>query len=142
MKFSDQVVFCLLTAGRKTQLFCHTLTQPGKGLLEVPSKLAGRGGTTGKVTLISHDESSDSTPNPRCYDPKKELRENRWYPDSTCRVYIGAIKTLTVFTHFLLGLIVFQFMPGCSNVAECTPRSICPYWPPGVLQASCPNWPP
>ena len=32
-------------------------------------------------------------------------------PNCACRVYIGAITTLTVFTHFLLGLIEFQFMP-------------------------------
>ena len=49
--------------------------------------------------------------NPRCYDLKEELRENRRYPNCARRVYIGAIRTLTVFTHFLLGLIEFQFIP-------------------------------
>ena len=54
--------------------------------------------------------------NPRCYDPKEELRENRRCPNCACRVYIGAIKTLTVFTHFLLRLIAFQFNIGVIGV--------------------------
>ena len=36
------------------------------------------------------------------------MHENRQCPNCACRVYIGAIKTLTVLTHFLLR-IAFQF---------------------------------
>ena len=53
-----------------------------------------------KTSLVMH--------NPSCYDPKEELCENCRCPNCACRVYIGAIKTLTL-TYLLLGLIEFQF---------------------------------
>ena len=66
------------------------------------------------------------------WSQKEELRENRRCPNCACRVYIGAIKTLTVFTHFLLGLIEFQFRCWWSNR-----YSPCVSSPPYNTAAAC-----
>ena len=39
MKLGETVAFCIPTAGRRTQFFHPTFSQPGKGLLEVPCSL-------------------------------------------------------------------------------------------------------
>ena len=41
--------------------------------------------------------------------PRRNCMKTVGVKNCACRVYLGAIKTLTVFTHFLLELIEFQF---------------------------------
>ena len=40
VKSGEKVVFCSPSAGRKTQCFHHTSTEPGESLLEIPCILA------------------------------------------------------------------------------------------------------